>query len=342
MKAMILAGGLSTRLYPLTRQVPKPLVPIDGEPNSAHVMRYLRSFGIEDVAINVHYLANAIAATFGNGSAYGVKLEYLHEAKLLGSAGAVKQMEHYFDETFVVVGCDDLTDLRLDALVDFHRKRGALATIALVQAEDVSHYGVVVVDDAGRIVEFQEKPARGTEKSHLVNTGIYVFEPEIFKLIPAGEFYDFGKQVFPQLQSEKAAFYGLELHGAYWCDIGTPGEYRRATNDVLSGKVRLPGARAKGIPPDAKLGDDVLISGDVRIGARAKLGNGVRVIGPSVIGDAVFIGDGAVVERSIVWDRVTIGQHAHIVDSIVGVGYEVAPGHALRDAIVANEGDELI
>jgi NDP-sugar pyrophosphorylase family protein len=335
---MILAGGLSTRLYPLTRQVPKPLVPIDGEPNSAHVMRYLRSFGIEDVAINVHYLANAIAAKFGDGSAFGVRLEYLHEAVLLGSAGAVKQMEHYFDETFVVVGCDDLTDLRLDALIDFHRKRGAIATIALVPAEDVTHYGVVVVDDTGRIVGFQEKPARGTEKSHLVNTGIYVFEPEIFKLIPAGEFWDFGKQVFPQLQSENAAFYGLELHGAYWCDIGTPGEYRRATNDVLSGKVRLPGARAKGIPPDAALGDDVLISGDVRIGARAKLGNGVRIIGPSVIGDSVFVGDGAIVERSIVWDRATIGNHAHIVDSIVGLAYEVPPGRAFRDAIVANEG----
>jgi NDP-sugar pyrophosphorylase family protein len=334
---MILAGGLSTRLYPLTRQVPKPLVPIAGEPNSAHVMRYLHSFGIDEVAINVHYLANAIATTFGDGSAYGVKLKYLHEAQLLGSAGAVKQMEDFFDETFVVVGCDDLTDLRLDALIDFHRKRGALATIALVPAEDVSHYGVVVVDDSGRIVEFQEKPARGTEKSHLVNTGIYVFEPEIFARIPAGEFYDFGKQVFPQLQAENAAFYGLELHGAYWCDIGTPGEYRRATNDVLSGKVRLAGARAKGIPPDAALGDDVLISGDVRIGARVQLGNGVRVIGPSVIGDVVFVGDGAVIERSIVWDRATIGEGAHIVDSIVGIDYEVQAGHALRDAIVANE-----
>ncbi len=338
MKAMILAGGLSTRLYPLTRQVPKPLVPVDGEPNSAHVMRYLRSFGIEDVAINVHYLADAIASTFGDGSAYGVRLEYLHEAVLLGSAGAVKQMESYFDETFVVVGCDDLTDLRLDALIDFHRKRGALATIALVPAEDVSHYGVVIVDETGRIVEFQEKPAPGTEKSKLVNTGIYVFEPEIFKRIPAGEFYDFGKQVFPQLQSENAAFYGLELHGAYWCDIGTPGEYKRATRDVLSGKVRLPGARAKGIPRDAALGDDVVIEGDVRIGARAQLGNGVRVIGPSVIGDAVFVGDHAVVERSIVWDRATIGEGAHVVDSIVGIDYTVAPGHALRDAIVANEG----
>ena len=198
MKAMILAGGMSTRLYPLTKQVPKPLVPIAGEPNSAHVMRYLRSFGIEEVAINVHYLADKIVDAFGDGSQYGLKLHYLHEEKLLGSAGAVKQMEDFLrDDTFVVVGCDGLTDLPLDRLAAFHKERDALATIALVLEEDVSQYGVVVADARGHIVEFQEKPAKGTERSHLVNTGIYIFEPEILDRIPAGRFYDFGNDVFP-------------------------------------------------------------------------------------------------------------------------------------------------
>ena len=193
---MILAGGLSTRLYPLTRTVPKPLVPIAGEPNSAHVLRYLRSFGIEDVAMNVHYFAEAIKARFGDGSEYGVRLRYLDEPVLLGSAGAVKQMESFFDETFVVVGCDDLTNAKLDELVAFHRERGALATIGLVEADDVTEYGVVVLDERAKIVEFQEKPKKGTERSHLVNTGIYIFEPAIFERIPSGEFFDFGKNVF--------------------------------------------------------------------------------------------------------------------------------------------------
>ena len=235
MKAMILAGGLSTRLYPLTKRVPKPLVPVAGEPNAVHVIRYLHAFGVEDIAINVHYLGDQIEAKLGDGSAYGVRLHYLREPELLGSAGALKQMQGFFDDTFVVVGCDDLTDLRLDALVAFHKKREALATIALAQADDVTQYGVVVLDAEGRIREFQEKPARGEERSKLVNTGVYVFEPAILERIPAGAFYDFGRDVFPALQRERANFYGLALNGAYWCDIGTPAEYRRATRDVLAG-----------------------------------------------------------------------------------------------------------
>lgn len=338
MKAMILAGGMSTRLYPLTKQVPKPLVPVAGEPNSAHVLRYLRSYGIAEVAINVHYLAEKIVEAFGDGSRYGVHLEYLHEPVLMGSAGGVKQLESYLrGETFVVVGCDGLTDIDLRRLLAFHRERGALATIGLVHAEDVTQFGVVVLDDRGRIVEFQEKPAAGTERSHLVNTGIYVFEPEIFDRIPAGEFFDFGRQVFPGLQAEAAPFYGLEMTGAYWRDIGTPGEYREASADVLAGRIAPAGVRRTGVPPSARVAPDARIEGDVRVGERASIGAGARIVGPSVIGDDVRVGDGAVLERAIVWDRATIGAHATLVDTIVGIDYEVAAHARLDAAVVAND-----
>ena len=341
MKGMILAGGLSTRLYPLTKEIPKPLVPIAGEPNTAHVIRYLHSFGIDEIAINVHYLGDAIEQRFGDGSEFGVRLHYLREPELLGSAGAVKQMEPFFEDTFVVVGCDDLTDLDLSAVTAFHAEREALATIALVAGSDVSHYGVVVLDARGRIVGFQEKPAPGTEKSKLINTGIYVFEPGIFERIPPATFWDFGKNVFPQLQREGAAFYGLEMPGAYWCDIGTPGEYRRATRDVLEGRVRLSGPRTAAIAPDAIVGDGVRISGAVRIGRHVRLGDGVQIAGPSVLGDGVVLGPGVRVERSILWDGVSAGEAARISDSIVGNNYAVGAGEELRDAIVANEPDAV-
>jgi NDP-sugar pyrophosphorylase family protein len=336
---MILAGGMSTRLYPLTRTVPKPLVPIAGEPNTSHLLRYLRTFGITDVAINVHYLADQIQNAFGDGSRFGVNLTYLHEDVLMGSAGAVKSMQSFFaGESFVVIGCDAVTDMRLDALLAFHKKRNAVASIALVQEDDVTQYGVVIVDAEGRITDFQEKPAQGTERSHLVNTGVYVFEPQIFDRIPANEFYDFGKQVFPELQRDGAAFYGLEMTGAYWCDIGTPGEYRQATRDVLEGNVRLLGSsRTRGWPADAILGDDVHIEGDVRIGARAQVGDGVRIIGPSIVGDRVVIGAGATIDNSIVWDDARIGRGARVTDTIVGIDYEIAAGVSLEGTIVANE-----
>jgi NDP-sugar pyrophosphorylase family protein len=336
---MILAGGMSTRLYPLTRTVPKPLVPVAGEPNSAHLIRYLRSFGIEEIAINVHYLAGKIQDAFGDGSRYGVKLHYSHEDVLLGSAGAVKNMGDFFkDDTFVVIGCDAVTDMNLESLVAFHKKSGALASIGLVEEDDVTQYGVVIVDPNGRIVDFQEKPVKGSERSHMVNTGLYVFEPAILDRIPAGEFFDFGKNVFPELQREGAEFYGLSMNGAYWRDIGTPGEYRQATKEVLAGKVRLLGnPRVRGYSSDAVLGDDVRIEGDVRIGARARLGDGVRVIGPSVIGDRVVVAAGATVESSIVWDDTRIGKMARVVDSIIGTDYEIAAGAFVECSIVANE-----
>jgi mannose-1-phosphate guanylyltransferase len=336
-KAMILAGGMSTRLYPLTKQVPKPLVPIAGEPISAHIMRWLSSFGYTEIAINIHYLSEAIEAAFGDGSRYGVNLNYLREETLMGSAGAIKPLQAFFTGTFVVVGCDDLTDANLEALVTFHKERGAIATIGLIDADEVDQYGVVITDERGRIVEFQEKPPRGTERSKLVNTGIYVFEPEIFDYIPAATFYDFGKGVFPALLAAGANFYGMRLSGAYWRDIGTPSEYRLATADVLAGRVRLRGARATGVPADVRLGNDVRIEGDVRLGSNVTVGKRVRIAGPTVIGDNVSIGDEAVIERSIVWDNATLGDRAVVRDSIVGIDYDVAAGSLVIESIVANE-----
>lgn len=336
-KAMILAGGMSTRLYPLTLQVPKPLVPVAGEPISAHIMRWLASFGYGEIAMNVHYLSETIEAAFGNGSRYGVNLEYSHETELMGSAGALKPLEWFFDGTFVVVGCDDLTDANLEALVSFHKERGALATIGLIDGDEVDQYGVVITDERGRIVEFQEKPPKGTERSKLVNTGIYVFEPAIFEYIPAATFYDFGKGVFPKLLADGAEFYGMRLGGAYWRDIGTPSEYRAATADVLAGRVRLRGARATGVPSDVRLGNDVRIEGDVRLGSNVTVGRRVRIVGPTVIGDNVRIGDEALIERSIVWDAASLGDRTIVRDSIVGLDYDVPADTALIDRIVANE-----
>lgn len=337
MKAMILAGGLSTRLYPLTKQVPKPLVPVAGEPNAVHLIRYLSSYGYDEIAINVHYLPDAILQTLGDGSAFGVRIEYLHEAELMGSAGAVKALERYFDEPFVVVGCDDLTDLALDKLVTFHEQKKAIATIGLVERDEVDQYGVVVVDGNGKITGFQEKPAKGTERSKLVNTGIYAFTPEIFAHIPAGRFYDFGKNVFPALQEAGAAFYGYDARGAYWCDIGTPGEYRRATADVLNERFAIPHTRAHGADPTAKIASGATIDGNVWIGKNASVEDGAHVTGPSVIGDGVVVGANARIERSIVWQGAQIGNGARLEDAIVGIDYVVEPGAHLRGAVVANE-----
>jgi mannose-1-phosphate guanylyltransferase len=337
-KAMLLAGGLSTRLYPLTKTVPKPLVPVAGVPNAVHLIKYLASYGYDEIAINVHYLADAIVAALGDGSAFGVRLEYLHEETLMGSAGALKPMERFFgDQTFVVVGCDDLTDLPLDRIVAMHAAKDAIATIGLVEQEHVDQYGVVVIDGDGRITGFQEKPAPGTERSKLANTGIYVFSPEIFGRIPAATFYDFGKQVFPELLEGGYRFYGYDARGAYWCDIGTPGEYRRASADVVNEVFRIPGTRANGADPSARIAKSASVDSNVWIGANARIGEGARVAGPSVIGETVVVEGGATLEASIVWEGSRIGAGARLCDAIVGKDYRVEPNAALNGDIVAND-----
>ena len=164
-----------------------------------------------------------------------------------------------------------------------------------------------------------------------------MFEPAIFDHIPANTFYDFGKQVFPELVEAGLPFYGMELRGAYWRDVGTPGEYRQATADVLEGRVVPVGARATGVPPSARVASGARIEGAVRVGDGAEIASGARIVGPSVIGDGVTVGPNATVERSIVWNGARIGAGATLRGAIVGERYTVEDGATLDGDIVANE-----
>jgi NDP-sugar pyrophosphorylase family protein len=316
MRGMILAGGLSTRLYPLTLDIPKPLVPVFDRPVVDHIIDYLVGHGVDDVTINVHYFADAIEKYIGNGDRWNARITYLREPELMGSAGAVKQVESRFGETFVVIGCDDVTDVDLAAAVEFHRCSGAEATIVLAQAEAVGHYGVVVIDETGRITQFQEKPAPGTELSNLVNTGIYIFEPEVLARIPSGTFYDFGKQVFPAMLSAGARFYGMR-QSAYWCDMGTPREYRRCHFDALAGRIRLR-------PRDgAVVRDCTLLGPDVQIDSTA------RIVAPACIGAGTHVAGGVLIERSILWDDVIVEAGATVKDAVLANGVRVPGGSAV-------------
>lgn len=317
MKGMILAGGLSTRLYPLTLELPKPLVPVLDRPVVGHVIDYLKRYGVDDLVINVHYFPEAVRKYVGDGSAWGVHFDYLHEPELMGSAGAVRQLAERFSETFVVIGCDDVTDIDLTAALRFHRERKAEATIVLVEVQDISQYGAVIVADDGRILEFQEKPPKGTERSNLANTGVYIFEPQLLQRIPAKTFYDFGKQVFPELLAAGGAFYGMRQQ-AYWCDIGTPSEYRRAHRDALESRVAL------------TTRDGASVTGSVLIGAGARIAPSARIDGPSCIGAGCVIGENAQVKASILWDDVRIDAGASVDDVVIGNGSQVCEGAVIK------------
>ncbi|MDQ6767142.1 MAG: NDP-sugar synthase [Candidatus Eremiobacteraeota bacterium] len=317
MKGMILAGGLSTRLYPLTLELPKPLVPVLDRPVVGHVIEYVKAHGIDDLVINVHYFPQAVRGYADDGSKWGVRIEYLHETQLMGSAGAVRQVADRFAGTFVVIGCDDVTDIDLAAAVDFHRERKAEATIVLVEVADVSQYGAVIVDDSGRILEFQEKPAKGTERSNLANTGVYIFEPALLRRIPPKTFYDFGKQVFPDMLAAGGAFYGMRQQ-SYWCDIGTPSEYRRVHRDALQGRIKL------------HLREGATLSDSVLLGPGASVAPSARVEGPTCIGAGSTVDDGAHVSSSILWNDVKVGADARVEDVVFADRVVVEKGASVK------------
>lgn len=330
MKVMILAAGLGTRLRPLTEEIAKPMIPVVNKPVMEHIIELLASQGIKDLAVNLYYKPEIIATYFADGSKWGVDLTYSIEKSLLGNAGGLKKVKNFFgDDTFIVFSSDLLTDIELAPLIDFHKKRKALATIALTKVEDPSRFGVVETDKNGRIVAFQEKPLREEAVSNLVSCGIYVFEPEIFDYIPSGKFYDFGQDLFPFLFKKGEELYGFE-HNDYWKDIGELETYRCGNFDALMGrvKVKLPGSlisESIWVGEETKIDGSVEMTAPLLIGSNCTVKKGVRLVGPTIIGDYSIIDEGAILHTVIKLANGYIGKNTHIVDGIVGDSSYISP-----------------
>ncbi|RME75853.1 MAG: nucleotidyltransferase family protein [Chloroflexi bacterium] len=224
---MILAAGEGRRLRPLTLHMPKPMLPVAGKPLLEHIIIHLRKCGITELAINLHHLPDAVTSYFGDGSAWGVSLRYSIEEQLLGSAGGVKRLESFFDDTFVVYYGDLLTWADLRPLVTYHRVMGGIATMGLYRVPDPWNRGIVDLDPQGWITRFVEKPPRHEVFSDLANAGIYVLEPDVLADIPADTPYDFGHDVFPALlaNGQRVAGYVIE---DLLIDIGLPDKYAEA------------------------------------------------------------------------------------------------------------------
>jgi NDP-sugar pyrophosphorylase family protein len=233
MKGMILAAGEGRRLRPLTENLPKPMLPLAGRPLLEHTITYLRDGGVTDLAINLHHLPQAVIDYFGDGSRWGVRLRYSVEERLLGSAGGVKRLQSFFDETFVVFYGDLLTWTDLRPMIELHQRAGVLATMGLYHVPDPWNRGIVQLDEAQNIVSFVEKPARDQVFSNLANAGIYILEPEVLEWIPAEQVYDFGHDVFPNLLAEKIQVVGYVIEDLL-LDIGLPEKYAEANQIVSS------------------------------------------------------------------------------------------------------------
>ena len=335
MKAMALAAGKGTRLFPLTGEIPKPMAPVVNTPIIEHIFELLAGHGIEEVRVNVHYLADALLDAYGEESRVNGMAVYLErEDELLGTAGGVRRLADRFDETFVVVSGDALTDVNITELVEHHKERGALATIALRRVYDTSEFGVVDVDDEGNIKGFQEKPDPGEAISTLANTGIYVFEPRALDYVPEDTFFDFAEDVFPKLLENGEKFVGYQ-EDFYWSDIGTLEAYRQAQYDVLSGKVgvRIPGEKrgeSFWVGEDAQIHPSAEIEGQVLVGRDAVVGRGVKLLEDVTIGSDCWIRPNATIKRSILLPGASVGDGAYLEDCIVGHHYDVRDQETIR------------
>lgn len=334
---MILAAGKGTRVRPITQTIPKPMIPILQKPVMEFLVELLRQHGFDQIMVNVSHLADVIENYFRDGQKFGVQIAYSFEGRIedgeligeaVGSAGGMRRIQDFspfFDDTFVVLCGDALIDLDLTAAVKWHREKGAIATIVMksVPRDEVPSYGVVVTDDSGKIKAFQEKPSVDEALSTDINTGIYIFEPEIFNYIPSDTEYDIGSQLFPALVAAGAPFYGISMDFE-WVDIGKVPDYWRAIQSVLLGEIKnvsIPGIEVR---PGIYVGlnvavnwDKVDITGPVYIGGMTIIEDGAKIVGPTMIGPNCWLCSGATVENSVIFEYSRLGPEVRLVDKLV-------------------------
>ncbi len=357
MKAVVLVGGTGTRLRPLTLTVPKQVLPIVEVPMIERVLAYLEGHGVDEAVLSLGYLHEAFEALFPDGRAGNVRLTYALEPEPLDTAGAVGFAARHagISERFLVVNGDILTDLDVTAMVAFHVERGAQATISLASVADPSAFGLVPIDDDGKVESFVEKPAPGAALPagpSWINAGTYVLEPSVLDHIPEGRRVSIEREVFPVLAAA-GTVYGF-ASAAYWTDTGTPAQYLDAQLDLVSGRRPGPpapgaqqcsagvwtigdadfGAEVKGpslVGAGASVAVDASVEGSV-VGAGCRIDAGARVVGSVLLAHAV-VEKGAVIRRSVVGAGATVGAGAEVTGlSVLGAGYVVDAGSHLDGA----------
>lgn len=340
-KAMILAAGQGTRVRPLTKDIPKPMIPILGKPVLEYIIEHLARHGIKEIMINVAYMHNKIEDYFGNGHRWGVEIGYSYEGayehgdilpRPKGSAGGMKYIQDnsgFFDETTLVLCGDAIIDLDIGAALAEHQEKQAIASVVAlnVPKEDVVNYGIVVTDEEGRVLSFQEKPKPAEAKSTLASTGIYIFEPTILDLVPSNQVYDIGSELFPLLAEKGLPFYAQNRF-FNWIDIGRVTDYWAVLQRVLRGEVAQMDMPGKQVRPGVWVGlnthidwEKVSIEGPVYVGSSVRIDPGTTIVGPSWIGHGSHLRAGSTVVRSVIFEYTRIGSNMTFAEMIVSPRY---------------------
>ena len=349
MKGVIMAGGFGTRLKPLTINRPKPMVPVANRPIMEHIVTLLRRYGITDLVSILYFQPDHITSYFGDGSAFGVNMQYVTADTDYGTAGAVRNAgDLLLDDRVVVISGDVLTDFDLGAALAFHEARAAEATIALTSVENPLAFGIVIVDEAtGRIERFLEKPTWGEVFSDTINTGIYILEPAALQRVPARTNVDFSKDLYPQMLREQAGLYGYVAQG-YWRDIGNIDEYRVAHRDVLQDRVRIDfsGQRQDYDTGTLWLGKGAVVGANVEIHGTVVVDDGARVDDDAVLDNVVIgggceIGQGSELRSVVLWNGCRVGRRARIAESVCASNVQIGKAAVIREKCIISDGVQV-
>jgi mannose-1-phosphate guanylyltransferase len=338
-QAVILVGGEGTRLRPVTSLVPKPIAPVVDRPFVAYILDNLARHGIPRAVFSSGFLAEAIQREIGDGSGYGVQVDYRVESEPLGTAGAIANCSPLLDDgPLLVFNGDVLSDVDLSALMATHAEKGGMGTIFLTPVEDPRRYGLVELRDDGSVASFLEKPSEW-EGEALINAGVYVLEPEVLEMVPPGRLYSIERGVFPKL-AQSGSLYGHVDHG-YWRDIGTPESYLEAHFDVLTGMVITSVGEAMGrgylyIAPSAEIDPTAHVVPPCYIGEGVRIGAGAHVGPLAVLGAGAVIDEGADLTESVVQREAIVGAHAHVEYAVLVRGSSVGAGTQVRGAVLGD------
>src|SRR5215207_9905347 len=338
MQAVVLVGGQGTRLRPLTYDIPKSLVPLRNRPFIGYMLDFLRGAGLDGAVLSLGYLPDPIQAYLcDKQDLVGFSVDYAVEDHALGTAGGIKNAEKYLDDTLVVVNGDVLTGMDLSRAIQVHKASDALATIVLTSLEDPTAYGLVEVDHEMLVHRFIEKPAADEVTTNLVNAGVYVLEPEVLGLIPAHREVSIEREIFPELQ--ESGRLRANITSSYWRDIGTPRSYLAASHDVLSGAVGAhEGFEYLDVDPSVELGKNVKLLPPVSIAEGCRISDLATIGGRSSLGKGCAVGEGAVVEGSILLDGAEVEAGAIVRGSIIGPRARVGNDSIVRGLSVLGAG----
>lgn len=342
MLAVVLSGGLGTRLRPLTYTTPKQLVPVLNRPLIEHLLTLLAGHGVDTAVIAGSAANTAIEERYGDGAGLGLSLRYSYEDRPLGSGLAVKRAARGARETLFVLNGDIVTDADLTEMLRRHRERQAVLSIMLHPVDEPWHFGVAEVDGEGWITGFEEKPAKGTEKSNLINAGVWIFEPEVLDMVPDDErammdgFLE--RRVFPELIAARKRVLAFVDEGAYWIDVGSPERYLQVNLDLL--QMAAEGTAEQGtallLEEGARVDGEAYVAGPILVGAGARVAREARLFGPCVIGPRCEIGEGATVEDSVLWESAAVEAGAVVERSILGRRARAGERAIIRDCVLAD------